>query len=96
MESNKQTPFAPQNHSEVSGEAGTKASVKSEETGNTTKKAEPGEVLDVGKDYFSVQTGQGILLVKEVQLQGKKRMGVDAFLRGNVLDSGMIFQNCQK
>lgn len=73
-----------------------KASVKSEEIGNTTKKAEPGEVLDVGKDYFSVQTGQGILMVKEVQLQGKKRMGTDAFLRGNALDSGMIFQSCQK
>lgn len=73
-----------------------KAGVKSEETGNTTKKAEPGEVLDVGKDYFSVQTGQGILMVKEVQLQGKKRMGTDAFLRGNALDSGMIFQSCQK
>lgn len=71
-----------------------KAGVKSEETGNTTKKAEPGEVLDVGKDYFSVQTGQGILMVKEVQLQGKKRMGTDAFLRGNALDSGMIFQSC--
>lgn len=73
-----------------------KAGVKSEETGNTTKKAEPGEVLDVGKDYFSVQTGQGILMVKEVQLQGKKRMGTDAFLRGNALDSGMIFQSCQR
>lgn len=73
-----------------------KAGVKSEETGNTTKKAEPGEVLDVGKDYFSVQTGQGILMVKEVQLQGKKRMGTDAFLRGNALGSGMIFQSCQK
>lgn len=71
-----------------------KAGVKSEETGNTTKKAEPGEVLDVGKDYFSVQTGQGILMVKEVQLQGKKRMGTDAFLRGNALNSGMIFRNC--
>lgn len=73
-----------------------KAGVKSKETGNTTKKAEPGEVLDVGKDYFSVQTGQGILMVKEVQLQGKKRMGTDAFLRGNALNSGMIFRNCQK
>lgn len=73
-----------------------KVGVKSEETGNTTKKAEPGEVLDVGKDYFSVQTGQGILMVKEVQLQGKKRMGTDAFLRGNALNSGMIFRNCQK
>lgn len=71
-----------------------KAGVKSKETGNTTKKAEPGEVLDVGKDYFSVQTGQGILMVKEVQLQGKKRMGTDAFLRGNALNSGMIFRNC--
>lgn len=73
-----------------------KAGVKSEDIGHTTKEAEPGEVLDVGKDYFSVQTGQGILLVKEVQLQGKKRMDVDAFLRGNLLNSGMIFRDCQK
>lgn len=69
-----------------------KAGVKSEETGNTAEKAEPGTVLDVGKDYFSVQTGQGILLIKEVQLQGKKRMEVGAFLRGNALSSGMVFQ----
>lgn len=73
-----------------------KAGVKSEETGNTAKKAKPGEILDVGKDYFSVQTGQGILLVKEVQLQGKKRMDVDAFLRGNALCAGMMFQSCKK
>lgn len=73
-----------------------KACAIEDEFMNTTKKAEPGEVLDVGKDYFSVQTGQGILMVKEVQLQGKKRMGTDAFLRGNALDSGMIFQSWQK
>ena len=70
-----------------------KAGVRSEETGNTVKKAEPGEILEVGKDYFAVQAGQGILLVKEVQLQGKKRMDVDAFLRGNALIPGMVLQD---
>ncbi len=70
-----------------------KASVKSEEIGNADGKAKPGQVLDVGKDYFSVQTGDGILLVKEVQLQGKKRMDVNAFLRGNALSMGMVLQH---
>ena len=29
-----------------------------------------------------VQTGAGVLALKEVQLEGKKRMETDAFLRG--------------
>ncbi len=52
----------------------------------------PGTVLEVGKCSFSVQTGEGILLVKEVQLPGKKRMDVGAFLRGNVLEAGTLLE----
>lgn len=67
-----------------------KARVKSEETGNTMEQAKPGTVLKVGKDFFLVQTGEGILRVEEVQLQGKKRMDAGAFLRGNALSAGTV------
>lgn len=67
-----------------------KAGVKSEETGNTMKKAVPGTILAVEKDQFSVQTGDGVLLVKEVQIPGKKHMDVCAFLRGNTVEPGTV------
>lgn len=67
-----------------------KASVKSEENGNTTEQAVPGTILTVEKDHFSVQTGDGVLLVKEVQIPGKKRMDVCAFLRGNTVVAGTM------
>ena len=48
-----------------------------------------GQVVRVGKDAFSVQTGKGLLTIRELQLEGKKRMSADAFLRGNALSEGM-------
>lgn len=50
---------------------------------------EAGEVIDIGKDYFSIQTGAGVLTVYELQLEGKKRMEVEAFLRGYSLQTGI-------
>lgn len=41
-----------------------------------------GSVVAVGKDFFDVVTGDGILRVKSVQLEGKKRMPVKDFLLG--------------
>ncbi len=41
-----------------------------------------GTVVAVTKEDFRVQTGDGILVIREVQLEGKKRMAADAFLRG--------------
>lgn len=41
-----------------------------------------GTVVAVGKDFFDVVTGDGILRVKSVQLEGKKRMPVKDFLLG--------------
>lgn len=57
-------------------------------------KEEAGTVVKVEKDSFSVQTGEGLLKVKELQLQGKKRMDAGAFLRGNHLECGEILKNC--
>ena len=53
--------------------------------------AAPGTVTDVKKDCFYVQTGDGLLKVNEVQLQGKKRMPVQAFLLGYPVKKGMVY-----
>lgn len=52
---------------------------------------EPGTVISVGKNDFTVQTGSGILRVYELQIPGKKRMETGAFLRGYALDEGTVF-----
>lgn len=56
-------------------------------------KAQPGTVTDVTKDSFSVQTGDGTLIVQELQIPGKKRMQTDAFLRGYHLEEGTLFHS---
>jgi methionyl-tRNA formyltransferase len=42
----------------------------------------PGQIIEVRKDSFVVATGDGALVIKELQQEGKKRMTSDAFLRG--------------
>lgn len=49
-----------------------------------------GKIAFIKKDCFGVQTGDGILVCKEVQLEGKKRMCAGDFLRGNALEPGMV------
>ncbi len=44
--------------------------------------AAPGTVLSDGKSYFAVTTKDGALYLEDVQLSGKKRMEVKAFLAG--------------
>ncbi|NLK73810.1 MAG: methionyl-tRNA formyltransferase [Clostridiales bacterium] len=60
----------------------------SAEVVSTDIKAEPGDVIEIRKDAFIVMTGEGALAVKELQLEGKKRMATEAFLRGNNLAPG--------
>ncbi|MBH1941348.1 methionyl-tRNA formyltransferase [Mobilitalea sibirica] len=55
---------------------------------DTDVKAEPGEVIEIRKDAIVVMTGKGALILKELQLEGKKRMSADAFLRGYSLSKG--------
>lgn len=51
-------------------------------------KHEPGTVVSVEKDSFYVQTGDGLLKVRSLQIPGKKRMEADAFLRGYKIEEG--------
>ncbi len=50
--------------------------------------AEPGTIVMVMKNAFSVQCASGIIDIFEVQLQGKKKMSVEAFLNGQPLKKG--------
>jgi methionyl-tRNA formyltransferase len=50
----------------------------------------PGSIAAVEKDAVLVQTGDGILALTELQLEGKKRMPCDAFLRGCHVEEGVI------
>ena len=54
--------------------------------------AEPGTIVKVEKDGFSVQTGEGQIKVKALQIPGKKRMEADAFLRGYKIEKGSILK----
>lgn len=50
----------------------------------------PGTVIKVTKDSFYIQCKDEALKVNEVQLEGKKRMPADAFLRGVSVDEGTV------
>lgn len=52
----------------------------------------PGRVVLVTKDDIHVQTGKGVLVLKEVQLEGKKRMSVRDFLLGYQVKEGEILE----
>ena len=62
-----------------------KAAVKEE---NSNEK--PGCVSKVAKGSLEIQTGEGVLSLVEVQLEGKKRMEIDAFLRGYQVEVGTL------
>lgn len=52
------------------------------------KPAHPGEVLSVGPDGLKVATGNGQLMIHELQLAGRRRMAVQEFLAGHDLQVG--------
>lgn len=56
---------------------------------------EYGEVAEVTRNSLIIQTGVGALSVKSVQLEGKKRMDISAFLNGYTIEKGtrMDFEN---
>ena len=58
-----------------------------------------GTIVDINKKFFTVKCGENALQINEVQLEGKKRMTTDAFLRGNELENGTImglFGGCNR
>ena len=49
---------------------------------------EPGAVTETTKEGILVQTGEGLLEIRKLQLEGKKRMDAGAFLRGCEVKEG--------
>lgn len=50
----------------------------------------PGTIVNVTKNGFQIQTGNGLLKINELQLEGKKRMDTASFLRGYPAAEGTI------
>jgi len=46
----------------------------------------PGELMSDNKSFLYIQTGNSWLSIDELQLQGKKRMNIEEFLRGNKIE----------
>ena len=57
---------------------------------NGAQKAEPGHVVSVSREGFTVACGQGALQILSLQLEGKKRVLTREFLLGYQVEPGMI------
>ncbi len=56
-----------------------------------TSPAEAGSILWIGSDFIEVGTGEGSLLIREIQPEGKRRMSVRDFLSGHRVTVGTVF-----
>lgn len=54
--------------------------------------AVPGQIVRSDRKNLVVKTGDGFLSIRELQLEGKKRMDVEAFLRGYPVQEGAVFE----
>lgn len=57
---------------------------------NGAQKAEPGQVVSVSREGFTVACGQGALQILSLQLEGKKQVLTREFLLGYQVEPGMI------
>jgi len=48
----------------------------------------PGEIIKVDKDAIIVATGEGNLIIEELQIEGKRRMKVEEFIAGHKVSAG--------
>lgn len=55
-------------------------------------KGKLGEIVEITKDCFMIQTKKGLLAVTQLQMEGKKRMSTSDFLRGYHLEKGTILE----
>ena len=51
----------------------------------------PGEIIKLDNNVLWIATGDGALSILEVQLEGKRKMKIDDFLRGTTLRQGAFF-----
>lgn len=71
--------------------AGDMVKIWQAETRDSGSKGLAGEVVEVTDSEIAVQTGDGELIITELQLPGKKRMKTEDLLRGNPVEVGEIW-----
>jgi methionyl-tRNA formyltransferase len=64
--------------------------VLSAEVDDTRQNQDPGCIVGVDREGIRVATGKGHLILKAVQLEGKKRLAAREFLMGHSVEAGMI------
>jgi methionyl-tRNA formyltransferase len=62
------------------------------EESSSRKAGKPGEVLELTEDAILVQTGDGVIAIKELQPAGKKRMAAKDYLKGPKIQAGDLFE----
>lgn len=61
-----------------------------------TEKIPAGQIVEASGDRIRVQTGRGVLNIRSLQLEGKKRMDTAAFLRGYPVAAGERFERSER
>ncbi len=59
--------------------------------GAISEKLKCGKIVICNKNQLVIQTGKGLLAIEEVQLEGKKRIKIEEFLRGTKIQTKMMF-----
>lgn len=62
---------------------------------NPEAQAVPGQVIAAGKRSFTVAAGNGALEILSLQLEGKKQMDTESFLRGYPVETGLVLGKTQ-
>jgi methionyl-tRNA formyltransferase len=52
------------------------------------KSINPGEILEVSKKGILVSCAKGFILIKELQIESKRKMSVEEFIRGHKIETG--------
>ena len=66
------------------------AVIPAESIGKEARGCEPGTIVAVEKEHFDILTGEGMLRIQELQLEGKRKMTTEEFLRGFKLEVGTV------
>lgn len=59
---------------------------------DSQEEAEIGEIIKVSKDGVYVKVKNGIVIIKELQFPGKKRLSVRDYLAGNKIEEGIVLK----
>lgn len=54
--------------------------------------AAPGTIIDVSDRGLKVSCGNGVLLITQIQMPGKRQMSISEYLRGNKIEKGIVLR----